>query len=158
MKEKKKDLTLGILSISFAAFIFANSITMRSTGYEGDPGPKLMPLIGSVVMAIFGIILILHPEKDGEVFLTRRQWKDVAVLGSTYILMAVCLWLFGFTVTVPIIMFLVTLLLSRISPGEFTLKQRLLKSVIYAAITSAAIYVVYIVLLGAQLPRGILWD
>lgn len=155
---KKKDLILGLFCIVFAAFIFYVSMGMPQTEYEGDPGPRVIPIIGSVIMAIFGIIITVHPEADGPALLTRAQWKDVGKLASVYVLLALLLWLVGFTVAVPIVLFVATFMLSQLSVKNATVKQRLTKSFIFAVVAGTVLYVVYIIALGASLPKGILWD
>lgn len=155
---KKKDLILGLFCIVFAAFIFYISMGMPQTEYEGDPGPRIIPMIGSVIMAIFGIAISVHPEADGEAVLTWSQWKDVGKLASVYVLLALLLWLVGFAVAVPIVLFVATFMLSKLSVKNATTKQRIVKSLIFAVVAGAVIYVVYIIALDASLPKGILWN
>ena len=153
----KKDLILGVLSIIFAAFIFCTSLGMPGTEYEGDPGPRLLPMCGSVLMAAFGIALVVHPEDDGEALMTPQQWKSAFSLFLVYLLMALLLWLVGFKVMMPIILFITTLMLSKLSAKNATLKRRIVMSLVFSVIASAAIYLLYIVALGASLPKGIVW-
>ena len=35
------------------------SLQLKATGYDGDPGPKMFPLIGAVILAICGIAIFL---------------------------------------------------------------------------------------------------
>ena len=96
--KNKKDLGLGAFCIVFAAIIAYLSMQLKATGYEGDPGPKMFPLIGSVIMAVCGIALIIAPEKEAKVFLTKEQWKAAFGLFGMYVGFALMFWLFGFII------------------------------------------------------------
>ena len=155
--KNKKDLGLGVFCVLAAAFIAYMSFQLRATGYEGDPGPKMFPLIGSVILAICGIGLIVHPSGESRQFMTLEQWKSAFALFGIYVGFAVLLWLLGFSVAVPVILFITCYLLSGQSLKDATRKARLLRSLIFAVICGALLYLAYIVGLGAKLPTGFLW-
>ena len=154
--KNKKDLGLGVFCILFAALIIYLSLQLKATGYEGDPGPKMFPIIGSVIMAVCGIALIIAPEKNQKVFLTKEQWKAAGGLFAMYVLFAVLLWLLGFMFAVPIMLFIVTFLLSKLSVKDSTVKHRLLISLIYGVVGGAVLYLAYVKGLKAQMPTGVL--
>ena len=154
--KNKKDFGLGVFCILFAALIAYLSMQLKATGYEGDPGPKMFPMIGSVIMAICGIALIVAPEKEAKVFLTKTQWKAALGLFGVYVLLAVLLWLLGFMFAVPIVLFIVTFMLSKLSVKDATVKHRLLISLIFGVVGGAVLYLAYIVGLKAQMPTGLL--
>lgn len=154
--KNKKDFGLGIFCIVFAALIIYLSLQLKATGYEGDPGPKMFPIIGSVIMAICGIALIVAPEKQAKVFLTKQQWKAAFGLFGMYVVLALLLWLLGFMFAVPIVLFIVTFLLSKLSVKDSTVKHRLLISLIYGVVGGAVLYFAYVKGLKAQMPTGLL--
>ena len=156
-KINKKDFTLGIFCILLAAFIAYLCMGMGSTEFEGDPGPAVFPMIGSIIIALCGIALLVHPTKGAKVFLTRTQWKAAGSLFSVYILMVLMFWLVGFAITVPIVMFIIILMLSALSDKDSTLKKRIIKSLIFAIAAGVVIYLIYAVALDATLPKGIVW-
>ena len=156
--KNKKDFGLGVFCIVFAALIIYLSLQLKATGYEGDPGPKMFPIIGSVIMAICGIALIIAPEKDAKVFLTKEQWKAAFGLFGMYVALALMLWFFGFMIAVPIVLFIVTFMLSKLSVKDATIKHRLLISVIYGVIGGAVLYLAYVKGLKAQMPTGLLFE
>ena len=156
--KNKKDFGLGVFCIVFAALIIYLSLQLKATGYEGDPGPKMFPIIGSVIMAICGIALIIAPEKDAKVFLTKEQWKAAFGLFGMYVALALMLWFFGFMIAVPIVLFIVTFMLSKLSVKDATVKHRLLISVIYGVIGGAVLYLAYVKGLKAQMPTGLLFE
>ena len=154
--KNKKDFGLGVFCILFAALIIYMSVQLKTTNYEGDPGPKMFPIIGSVIMAICGIALIVAPEKEQKVFLTWTQWKAAFGLFGMYVGLAVLLWLLGFMIAVPIVLFIVTFMLSKLSVKDSTVKHRLLISLIYGIVGGAVLYLAYIVGLKAKMPTGLL--
>lgn len=154
--KNKKDLGLGIFCILFAALIIYLSLQLKATGYEGDPGPKMFPIIGSVIMAACGIALIIAPEKNQKVFLSKEQWKAAFGLFGMYVGFALLLWLLGFMIAVPIALFVVTFMLSKLSVKDSTVKRRLIISLIYGVVGGAVLYLAYVVGLKASMPGGLL--
>ncbi len=156
--KNKKDFGLGVFCILFAALITYMSLQLKATGYKGDPGPKMFPIIGGVIMAICGIALILAPEKEQKAFLTWSQWKAAFGLFGMYVGLALLLWLLGFIVAVPIVLFIVTFMLSKLSVKDATVKHRLIISLIFGVVGGAVLYLAYVVGLKAQVPTGLLWQ
>jgi hypothetical protein len=157
MIKNKKDFGLGVVSVLIAAGITYMSLQLRSSPYVGDPGPRMFPLIGAVIMFICGVALIIRPEKESKAFLTPKQWKSAFAIFGVYVAATVLLYLLGFAVTVPITFFVLTFMMSKLSLKEATPKIRLIKSLIYAILAGAGVYVVYVVLLDAVLPKGLLF-
>jgi len=157
-KLNKKDLALGIFCILLAAFIACLCMGMGTTEYEGDPGPAVFPMIGSIIIALCGIALLVHPTKGTKIFLTRTQWKAAGSLFAVYVLLVLMFWLVGFVITVPVILFIMIMMLSSVSDKNSTLKKRIIKSLIFAIVAGAAIYLIYAVALDATLPKGIVWN
>ena len=105
------------------------------------------------------MIVIVKPEKKEHTgFLTKDQLKRAAVLFSLYALFLVLFWAMGFVVAVPVVLFAVSLLFSKVSKPDASLKSRLIKSAVYALIVAAALYLLYITALKTQFPHGALWQ
>ena len=155
--KNKKDFALGVFCILFAALIIYLSLQLKSTAYKGDPGPKMFPIIGSVIMAVCGIALIVAPEKEEKRFLTWKQWKAAFGLFGMYVGLALLLWFFGFMVAVPVVLFIITFMLSKLSVKDASVKHRLIISIIYGVVGGAVLYLAYIVGLRTQMPTGLLW-
>ena len=156
--KNKKDFGLGVFCILFAALIIYLSMQLRATGYEGDPGPKMFPIMGSVIMAVCGIALIVAPEKGAKPFLTWAQWKAAFGLFGMYVVLALLLWLLGFMIAVPVVLFIITFMLSKLSVKDATVKHRLIISLIYGVIGGAVLYLAYVVGLKTQMPTGLLFE
>ena len=154
MNVKSKDTILGVIALILSGLFCYMTIGLKQTQYVGDPGPKLLPFIGCAILAIFGIALIVCPGKDSERLLTKRQGLDVLKLSTVYFLYTLCMWLFGFAVTLPAVLFVATFMLSKLSAKNATVGQRLLKSLIFTVIASVVVYVLYIYLLDVTFPQG----
>jgi len=158
MKNKsKKDMVSGALAVIFSAIIIWLSLQLEDSGYAGDPGPRMFPLIGAVIMGVCGIIQLIKPGKEDKQFLTKKQWADAGIIMLCYIAFAALLYFFGFGVAAPVVLFVLTYLMSSLSMSSATKKKRLITSLIYAVLAGAAVYVVYILLLKARLPKGVFW-
>ena len=157
MVENKKDFVLGIASIISAALITYMSMQLRASGYEGDPGPKMFPMVGAVIMLICGIAIIIRPGKVAGSFLTIKQWTSALTMFGVYIGVALLFFLLGFMVSLPIIAFTLTFLMSRLSMKGVSLKKRVIKSLVYAVIASVCVYLAYVVGLNANLPKGLIF-
>lgn len=159
MKKIQKDQVLGVIGLLVAAFFTWQSLILPKPMFEGDPGLAMFPLLGCVLIAVCGIILILRPEKGEEQgpFLSGNQWISAAILFGIYILDCLLLYLFGFMVATYSILFIVTVMFARVSSENKSWKACIIKGIIYAAIGGTLLYLIYIVALDAQMPRGEVW-
>ena len=155
--KNKKDFGLGVVTLLVAVWVAYMSMQLKASAYEGDPGPRMFPMIGSVIMAICGIALIIKQGEPGRAFLTAAQWKAAGKLFAVYVLFVLLFWAFGFIVAVPAILFIVTFMLSGLSAKDKSIKQRLIMSLIFAVIGGAALYLAYVVGLDAKMPKGIVF-
>ena len=152
--KNKKDFGLGVFTLLFAVWVAYMSMQLKASVYEGDPGPRMFPLIGSVIMAICGIALIVKQGEPGRAFLTGAQWKAAGKLFAVYIVFVALFWAFGFLVAVPAILFVITFMLSGLSAKDAGVKKRLLISLIFGILGGIALYLIYVVGLDAQMPKG----
>ena len=163
--KNKKDFGLGIFGILFSLWIAFYSMSyIPEAKHAGDPGPKLFPLIGAGIMLVCSVAILLNQDepkrdKDGNIkpFLTKKQWISAAKVFGIYCLMTLLFYLIGFTATVPIILFILTYMLSKVSAPDTPKKQRIIKILIFAIVAGALIYCAYILGLQARLPKGITW-
>ena len=157
MEKLKKDRLLGIIVLVIAAFFAYFTGKLGATNVEGDPGPKMFPYMGSIIMALCGIMLLVKPEKKEKgKFLSRDELKHAALLFGIYVLFVVMMKYLGFVITAPIVLFIVSFLFSKISDPDAATKKRIIRSLIYSAAVTAALYLVYVVALDAKLPSGAL--
>ena len=155
--KNKKDFGLGVFTVLLAIWVAFMTMQLKPSLYEGDPGPRMFPMIGSVLMALCGIALIVKQGEPGKVFLTPTQWKAAGKLFSVYIGFVVLFWLTGFVVTVPVVLFVITFMLSGLSAKEASVKKRLIMSLVFGIVGGAALYLAYVVGLGARMPKGLIF-
>ena len=75
-----------------------------------------------------------------------------------YVGFALMFWLFGFIIAVPISLFIITFMLSKLSVKDATVKHRLIISLIYGVVGGAVLYLAYVVGLKTQMPTGLLFE
>jgi len=159
MGKLKKDQVLGVIVLVIAAFFAYHTFQLAPTDLVGDPGPRMFPLAGCLIMAIFAIVVIVHPEKDnGKVYLTKKQWMYALLLFAVYALYVFLLWLLGFVIANLIALTIVSFMFSYVTEPDKPLGRRILKSIIYAVVVGAALWLLYDLALEAQLPRSVLMD
>jgi len=156
--KNKKDFGLGVFCVVLAAWIAYMTMQLKPSLYEGDPGPRMFPMIGSVLIAVCGIALIIKQGEPGKAFLTAAQWKAAGKLFAVYILFVLLFWAFGFVIAVPVILFIITYMLSGLSAKDKTIKSRLIMSLIFAVLAGVVLYLAYVVGLDAKMPKGFLFQ
>jgi len=156
MGKIKKDQVLGIIGLAFSVLVGIFTMQLQDTAFIGDPGPRLMPWLAAILIAGCSIVLIVRPTKTQGKFLTREQWGRALKLFAVYVLNFVLMWLFGFNISVPIMLFICTFIMSKVSNRDITPRKRILISIIYAAVGFTVLYLLYVVALKAVLPKGVL--
>ncbi|MBR4753547.1 MAG: tripartite tricarboxylate transporter TctB family protein [Lachnospiraceae bacterium] len=155
--QNQKDRILGIASVLISLWIVMQTMALQVVEKRGDPGSRLFPLIGAAIMLICGLALIIKPGKESKQFLTKEQWKSAGIIFGVYCLCVILFWLVGFMIAVPVVLFIITLLFQGQSRPDDPMKKRVIRSLIYAVIAGAAIYVIYVIGLQADLPTGLLF-
>ena len=155
--KNKKDRILGIASVLISLWIVMQTMGLQVIEKRGDPGSRLFPYIGAAIMLICGIALLIKPGQESKTFLTKEQWKSAGLIFGVYCLCAVLYWLVGFMIAVPIILFIITYLFQGQSRPDDPRQKRIIRSAIYAIIAGAAIYVIYVIGLQADLPTGLIF-
>lgn len=158
MNSKTKDRILGVILLLISLFFFYFTMQQESPRFEGDPGPKMFPLIGCVLTAVCGILTIVHPDKTAhKTYLTKEEFKRAAKLFGLYAAFLVLIWGVGFMITAPLLLFAISVLFSFESRPDDPWGKRILRSAIYAVIVGGALYLLYVTVLQTQLPTGALW-
>ena len=153
MKKLYKDQVLGIVLVivSLIFGFFTNRIS--DSILVGDPGPKIFPAAACILIGLCGLVLAVKPEKtEGRKFLSREEWKRLFSLYGIYLLYWGMLWFAGYKLAIPVILFIVSFLFSR---GT---KTKTIQIVLYTVFVSAAIFVLYVIVMETRLPQGILFE
>ena len=152
-----KDRWLGLGMILVALFFVWQSLILRPSNLNKDPGPSVYPLIGCGILALCGLILFIKPGPDTTKMKMnpeekRRFWSIIAV----YILAVVGSWALGVLYTIPIVLFIVSYMFSKSSKPEMPTKKRIITTLIYTVVLSAAIYAIYVLILDVTIKDGVL--
>ena len=152
-----KDRWLGLGMILIAGFFIWQSLILRPSNINKDPGPSVYPLLGCGILALCGIILFIKPGPDGKKMKMnadekKRFWSIIIV----YIFAVVGSWALGVLYTIPIVLYIVSYMFSKSSKPQMPTGKRLLTTLIYTVILSAAIYAIYVVLLEVTIKDGVL--
>ena len=149
---------LGAVSLLISVWIMYMSMQLPATRYEGDPGPRMFQIMGAAILALCGIALLIAPEKGTSQFMTKAQWLAAGKMFLAYIVIIALLYFFGFIVAVPVMLFVVTFMLSKLSVKDASTKKRLLISLIFGLVCGAALYLIYVIALDAKMPGGVFWN
>ena len=159
MNAKTKDRVLGVILLLISLFFFYFTMQQETARFEGDPGPKMFPLIGCVLTSVCGVLTLVHPEKkEGKTYLTKEEFKRAAKLFGLYAAFLLLIWALGFMITAPLLLFAISVLFSYESRPDDPIGKRLIRSAIYAIIVGGALYLLYVTALQTQLPKGALWQ
>ena len=158
MNAKMKDRVLGVILLLISLFFFIFTMQQETARFEGDPGPKMFPLIGCVLTAVCGVLTIVHPDKkEKKAYLSKEELKRAAKLFGLYAAFLLLIWALGFMITAPLLLFAISVLFSFESRPDDPWGKRILRSAIYAVIVGGALYLLYVTVLQTQLPTGALW-
>ncbi len=158
MNAKMKDRLLGVILLLISLFFFLFTMQQESPRFEGDPGPKMFPLIGCAITAVCGVLTLVHPEgKEKKAYLGREEMKRAARLFGLYAAFLVLIWALGFLITAPLLLFAISVLFSYESRPDDPIGKRLIRSAVYAVVVGGALYLLYVTVLKTQLPTGALW-
>lgn len=153
-----KDFIVGLICIGVSIFFGCASMFIRASLNSGDPGPKLFPLIGCAILFVCGVGMLLRkPADGGGQFLTKTQWKRAGLLFGLYILNFLLLWLFGFIIATVAMLFILCVVFTARDYARQNRKKIVLRSLVYALLLGAAVYLIYAIALDTQLPAGIVW-
>lgn len=149
----KKDKTIGLIMLAVGACFSALTLQIKvpeSSINIGEPGPRLFPMIGCALILFGSIGLMLQKGKAAEPFMTKGQVNRMVQLSGLFILYIGALYLLGFTVSTPIMLF--------VSMTMFAGNKKvpLWVKVIYSVLITAAIYLVFGKVLALALPKGLI--
>ena len=155
MEKSKFYLALGLgvlaFSIIWIALVFLT--------IEGDIGtyantPRTVPFFLGCCMAILGFIFLYQAKlgfkpKDEIQGIFDNEFKNITICVIFFLVYAFFLELFGFLISTPVAIFLLT---------RFVLNEKGWKiNFLFPICMTGTIYVVFIILLNSNLPKGTLF-
>lgn len=147
----KKDQAVGILMVilGIAIAVMTSQMKLSAMAVDSVAGPKLFPYIASVIIGLCGIgIFFSKSEQSDKAFLVEGGWKKVFIFFGLLILYTLGLKYLGFIISTLIILYCVLRLLAN---GK---KLGLVPSIAFTIIVTAAVYVLFVRILGIMLPTG----
>ena len=146
-----KDRILGIIMLVFTGLAIYFTKQIKATELVGDPGPRFFPYLGCAVTGICALVLVIKkPKQAYKPYLTKQQWKRFWTVFGIYVLNYILMYIGGYLLSVPVTLFLSSMLFSQGAGVP------LWKKIVFAISMTIAIHIVYVVLLQSAMPYGIL--
>jgi len=150
----KKDRLIGLISLLLGGIAFALTMMIQvsaSSASASEPGPKLFPMIASVLLIGCGLGLMLQKQKDYDPYMTKEQVQRLCTLFGVFVLYCVGLHFLGFVIATPVLLFLTMTMFA----GEK--KLSLIVRLLYSVGLTAVIYLAFVVALKTNIPSGLLF-
>ena len=149
-----KNKVLGIVSVALGiAIIIMSSQLQVSMVAEGDPGPKVFPIIAAVLFLICGIAVFFQkPDPKEKPFLTKEQWKRLGILFAVLIGYTLLMYVFGFLISTMIALFVICTLFA----GETKIPWWI--RVLYGIVLGFLVWYMLEKTFMVPLPAGILFE
>lgn len=149
----KKDRTVGLVSLVVGIIACIGTLQIKTSAaanFATDPGPRLFPMIASILLMVCGIGLIVKKQEDEEPFLTAAQWKRLALLAVVFVAYVVGLNFVGFVISTPFMLYATMTMFA----GEN--KLPLWAKLVYSVGVTAVVYLLFVVVFKANIPLGTL--
>ncbi len=150
MKTVNKDKVIAACCMILGIVYLVAAFQLPPTNLVGDPGPKVFPMVGGVIVIISsGAILLKRYDEMPKAAYTLEQWKKAAVMLGVFVLYTVMLWVIGYVIATPIILVLTSYMFT-----DDGVKVALWKRILFAAVVTAFIYWIFVKVLVMLLPMG----
>jgi len=130
--KSEKDFWSGLMFV-VTGVAFGVGATNYSLGESARPGPGYFPLGLSIVLTILGAIVLfksLTIETEGGDKIAKIAWRPLLVVVVAILVFGIALPRLGMVITLPILIFMVTL-----AGDEFKLKEVIINSVVLTALS-----------------------
>lgn len=154
MKCKRNTIT-GIVGIIAVILCFIIMQSMRQVPNLIEPGPRLMPTVGLILILVSSIMLLingLRDKKEEKPYFPEGGVKKLAFAYALLCVYGILLTLFGFLITTPFAMFAFVNMLKE--DEKVTWWQAVLISIV----VTAFLYGMFVIGFQIKLPSGILFN
>lgn len=147
-----KDKAIAAVCVLIGVIYLIGALSLPQTNLAKDPGPKVFPVIGAVIVILSSIsILLKRYEKAPEAIYTKEQWKKAGIMLGLFVVYLLMLWILGFLISTPVI-----LLVSSYMFTDENVKVALWKRVIFALALTFFLYWIFAKVLVMLLPTGMI--
>ena len=154
MKCKRNTIT-GIVGIIAVIICFIIMQSMRQVPNLIEPGPRLMPTVGLILILVSSIMLLingLRDKKEEKPYFPEGGVKKLVFAYALLCIYGILLTLFGFLITTPFAMFTFVNMLKE--DEKVTWWQAVLISIV----VTAFLYGMFVLGFQIKLPSGILFN
>ena len=154
MKCKRNTIT-GIVGIIAVILCFIIMQSMRQIPNLIEPGPRLMPTVGLILILVSSIMLLingLRDKKEEKPYFPEGGVKKLVFAFALLCVYGILLTLFGFLITTPFAMFAFVNMLKE--DEKVTWWQAVLISIV----VTAFLYGMFVLGFQIKLPSGILFN
>lgn len=154
MKCKRNTIT-GIVGIIAVILCFILMQSMRQIPNLIEPGPRLMPTVGLILILVSSIMLLingLRDKKEEKPYFPEGGVKKLVFAYALLCVYGILLTLFGFLITTPFAMFAFVNMLKE--DEKVTWWQAVLISIV----VTAFLYGMFVIGFQIKLPSGILFN
>lgn len=154
MKCKRNTIT-GIVAIIAVILCFIIMQSMRQIPNLIEPGPRLMPTVGLILILVSSIMLLingLRDKKEEKPYFPEGGVKKLVFAYALLCVYGILLTLFGFLITTPFAMFAFVNMLKE--DEKVTWWQAVLISIV----VTAFLYGMFVIGFQIKLPSGILFN
>lgn len=149
---KKANLIVGVLGVCLGGYVIYTASGFPANNSAVDPGAAYFPTLLGIFVAILSVILIVrtmagHENGMDEALTITPGIKRTGIGMGMFILYCLFFKQLGFLLDTMWLCF----------AGMFLLQNRkYVKMTVISIVVSVGIYVVFVILLGAKLPAGLL--
>ena len=154
MKCKRNTIT-GIVGIIAVILCFIIMQSMRQVPNLIEPGPRLMPTVGLILILVSSILLLidgLRDKKEEKPYFPEGGVKKLVFAYALLCVYGILLTLFGFLITTPFAMFAFVNMLKE--DEKVTWWQAVLISIV----VTAFLYGMFVIGFQIKLPSGIIFN
>jgi hypothetical protein len=152
----RRDTITGIVGLIGSAFFFYMTQSIRKPAKLLEPGPRLLPYVAIILIAVSSVALIIKGIKDRNVEEKPYFPKGgILKISRSYIMLiiyAVALTYLGFIISTPFAT------LAFIYDLRGNSKVKLIPSIIISLIVTAVLYGMFVYGFQVKLPAGALFD
>lgn len=150
-KRLSRDVINGSIGVVVSVALIISALRLPPSTVPDDVGPAVFPIIAALMILIPSLVLVYNSLKSAEEyipFLNKEEWKRFWLLVGVMILYVVLLYVAGFLIATPIVMFIICLMFSK---GKQIPKWRF---AVYSLVFTLALYLAFYKGMGLKLPLG----